>query len=220
MKTLVLALCTLILAAPTVANAKQAWVTDKLKITLRSGESTRHKILRELYAGTEMEVISSNPETGFTYVKTAKGHEGYVMSRFVSEQMPPVARVAALESKIRLLESSGDGEEVSILSQTVDELNVELLKLSQDNAALKTQLDQIMIDSGDALKVNGQHLEVLEKNKLLQNELSLMKAENERISSNNISDARINIGLAVVLGMILVLVFQHFTRRKSSSEWI
>jgi len=167
-----------------------------------------------------MEVISSNPETGFTYVKTAKGHEGYVMSRFVSEEMPPVARVAALESKIQLLESSGDASEVAILSQTVDELNVELLKLTQDNEKLKTELDQIMIDSGDALKVNSQHLEVLEKNKLLQNELSLQKAENERLSSNNASDSRINIGLAVVLGMILVLVFQHFTRRKSSSEWV
>ena len=41
------------------AFAKTAYVTDELKITLRSGESSTHRILRMLPTGERLTVLSS-----------------------------------------------------------------------------------------------------------------------------------------------------------------
>ena len=80
---------TLGLGAFTV-QAKTAYVTDEFKITLRSGESATHRILRMLPTGEKLNVLSSNPNNGYSKVRTASGAEGFVLTRQLVDQ--PVAR--------------------------------------------------------------------------------------------------------------------------------
>ena len=67
--TLLLVLCSV------SAFAKTAYVTDELKITLRSGESSTHRIIRMLPTGERLTVLSSDSGNGYSKVRTASGAE-------------------------------------------------------------------------------------------------------------------------------------------------
>lgn len=208
----------LLFAAP-ASLAEKAWVTEELKITLRSGESTRHKILRELLAGTELNVISSNPETGFTKVITEKGHEGYVMSRFVNTEEPAVSRVRKLEAQIATLQSSDSGSQITLLEQTVEGLNEEITRVEEENQTLREEIDNITSLSGDATKISKQHREILERNELLENELNVAKAENARLADNRKRDGVIDGVVAVIIGILIAIIVPRVASSRGSSEW-
>ena len=54
-----LLLC-LLLLLPGLLTAETRYVTDIAKITLRTGESTSHRIIRMLSSGTSLKVLSNN----------------------------------------------------------------------------------------------------------------------------------------------------------------
>ena len=201
------------------AAAETAWVTEDLKITLRSGESTRHKILRELYVGSSLTVVSENPETGFTKVITEKGHEGYVMSRFVSAEKPYKVQLAEAKAQLKTLGKGNAGEQLNLLQNTIDELNAELGQLEAENRKLNDELTQINAASGDAIKISEQHLDVLERNELLENQLSVAQAENMRLSDNRKREGYIHGVIAMIIGMIAALVIPNLKGSKRNSEW-
>ena len=68
--TLLLILCS------TAAFAKTAYVTDELKITLRTGESATHRIARMLPTGERLTVLSTTPATGYSKVRTSSVPRG------------------------------------------------------------------------------------------------------------------------------------------------
>ena len=65
----------------TTVYAKTAYVTDELKITLRTGESATHRIARMLPTGEKLTVLSTNEKTGYSKVRTTGGAEGFVLTR-------------------------------------------------------------------------------------------------------------------------------------------
>ena len=91
----IVTLCLMLLSAAVLAQT--AYVTDEFKITLRSGESATHRILRMLPTGEQVTVLSSNPDTGYSKVRTSGGAEGFVLTRQLVDQ--PVARDRLAPSK-------------------------------------------------------------------------------------------------------------------------
>ena len=92
--TLLLILCS------AAAFAKTAYVTDELKITLRTGESATHRIARMLPTGERLTVLSTNPATGYSKVRTAGGSEGFVLTRQLVDQPVARDRLAAAEAEV------------------------------------------------------------------------------------------------------------------------
>ena len=61
--------------------AESLYVTDQLKLTLRSGPSTEHKILAVVESGQKVEMLE--PGEDWSKVRTANGKEGYVLARYL-----------------------------------------------------------------------------------------------------------------------------------------
>ena len=83
----------LTLALITAAGLAQAedtrYVTDQLEATLRTGESVTHRITKMLPSGTAVEVLSTNPKTGYSRVRMQDGKDGYILTRHLMEEAPP-----------------------------------------------------------------------------------------------------------------------------------
>ncbi len=59
-----------LLAAAGLAQAAETrYVTDQLEATLRTGESVTHRITKMLPSGTTVEVLSTNPKTGYSRIR-------------------------------------------------------------------------------------------------------------------------------------------------------
>ena len=83
----------LVLTLPLLATAaigQSLYVSDELVITVRSGPATTNPILTNLRAGDRVEVLEVDQEIGYSLIRAADGMEGWVVSRYLTEQ--PIAR--------------------------------------------------------------------------------------------------------------------------------
>jgi len=81
--------------------AETMYVTDVLKLTLRSGPSTEHKILSVIESGQQVEIME--PGDDWTLVRLANGKEGYVLSRYLTPEPTHNVRLEQLQSKHKAL---------------------------------------------------------------------------------------------------------------------
>ena len=81
------------------------------------------------------------------------------------------------------------------------------------------ELRKIRALSADAINLNQRYQDLLEKHELVQTEFDAVRAENDRLKSNNtINQWLFGAGL-VIFGMFLMLVLPAFTRQKRYSDW-
>ncbi len=66
----------------TVAGAETMYVSDMLKLTLRTGPSTENKILAVIESGQQLELLESGRE--WSRVQLPNGKEGWVLSRYLT----------------------------------------------------------------------------------------------------------------------------------------
>jgi len=81
--------------------AESLYVTDQLKLTLRSGPSTEHKILAVVESGQKVEMLE--PGEDWSMVRTANGKEGYVLTRYLMPDPTHSVRLERLQTKHKAL---------------------------------------------------------------------------------------------------------------------
>ena len=93
-----------LLSIPTITIAETVrYVTDKLEIPLRSGQGTQFGIRKMLPSGAKLEVLEIDP-AGYSKVRTAKGTDGWVLTRYLNNVGSARDRLAASEQKVVNLE--------------------------------------------------------------------------------------------------------------------
>ena len=70
-----------------VAHAESVWVSDQFEIMLRTGPSNSNAIQRMLGSGTKLETLETDAETGYSRVRTAAGTEGWVLTRYLMDNL-------------------------------------------------------------------------------------------------------------------------------------
>lgn len=69
-----------------VVWAETMYVSDTIKIMLRTGPGVDHKIIAMIRSGEEVEVIE--PDEKWTRVRLPSGKEGWILSRFLTSKQP------------------------------------------------------------------------------------------------------------------------------------
>jgi SH3 domain protein len=79
------------------ALAGTVYVKGVMKITMRTGPGVDHKIVTMVKSGDSLEIIESNE--AWSHVRASKGREGWVLTRFVTPEVPVVLLVDGLKKK-------------------------------------------------------------------------------------------------------------------------
>lgn len=119
----------------TAIHAKTMYVSDNLKITLRSGPSTQNKILAVLESGQVVEVINLGDE--WTQVRQANGKEGWVLSRYLIPNATHNLRLERLEGKHKNLMA-----QAAALIEENNKLKAESRKLRTEFETNQKQMQQ------------------------------------------------------------------------------
>lgn len=220
MKTFTTLLLVLVLFSAT-ALARTAYVTDELRITLRTGESASHRILRMLPTGEKLTVLSSNAETGYSKVRTNSGVEGYVLTRQLVDQPVARDRLAAAEAEVAALKAA-PGELSSRLAKLTDEHKALLAEHEQLKQA-KTQVDQefaaLQRTASNAVRIANERNELRKQVASLTREVEDVKQQNRELE-NKTAQNWFLIGAGVVVGGILLgLILPHLRVRRRKSSW-
>jgi len=89
-------ICLILSLTAAMAETKY-YINDTMTITMRTGPATDRKIIALLGVGQELEILKSENE--WTLVRLPNGKEGWVISRFITDQTPNEIQLERLKSK-------------------------------------------------------------------------------------------------------------------------
>lgn len=207
MKTLgqavsVLVLC--IVAAGT-ADAQSAWVSDQFEVLLRTGPSTEHAIRLTMSSGTELDVLESDPDSGYTRVRTRAGTEGWVLSRYLMSEPPARQQLERLTAQ--LTDASAEGSTLTSQLQAIqtqyDQARRTIESLEQNNAALQAELEEIKSTAANAISIDRQNKDLRQQLTDAEIKVSILQQENEELASQKTRNWFLAGALVLLVGIIL-----------------
>ena len=219
MKNCALALVLLFGLAP--LQAEERYITDQFEITMRSGESTGHKILRMLPSGFKVELIGSNKASGYSHVRLPDGKQGYVLTR---QLMPiPSARDRLVAAEKRLEELQQEPGKLSAqlakLQGEHQSLQVDSQNLLNEKAQLDKELESIRRTASNAIQISNERNELRKMVAQLTHQVEELKQENRELSNNsNQQWFLIGAGI-VVLGIVIGLILPHLRFQRRKNTW-
>ncbi|MDX2486045.1 MAG: TIGR04211 family SH3 domain-containing protein [Gammaproteobacteria bacterium] len=203
------------------AIAETGYITDQLKITLRSGESTTHKVVRMLPSGTAVTVLSRNSNTNYAKVRMADGTTGYVLNRMLLTERPARERLAEAEQQLVVLsqEPGKLSSQLASLQEIHAALQQQFAEMGNENDNLKQEVIRLSKVAQDPLRVAGERDDAVERSQHLSDELDILKLKNQRLTDKTEQNWFL-IGAGVVIaGIILGLLLPHMRVKKNRSEW-
>jgi SH3 domain protein len=211
----------LLMALAASGGAQTRYVTDEFQITMRSGESSSHRILRMLETGTALRVLSTNAETGYSKVVTGDGREGFVLTRQLVDQPVARDRLVALQERLRELEAA-PGELSAKLAALQDE-HTELQRahreLQQIKENIESELTSLQRTAANAVRISNERDELRKQVVALTREAEDLKQERRELE-NSSTQRWFLIGAGVVTGGILIgLILPRLRVRRRRDSW-
>jgi len=208
------------ISLPQTAVAETFYVSDQLRITLRSGQGNQFQIIRALESGTPLEVTEQT-DTGYSQVRLEDGTEGWVRSQYLVNE--PIAKDKLSKAELKLKK----------LTKSLGTIKTERDSLREENKVLgnaKQRLDKDIASLSDKVKYITEvaakpQLELETSNtRLQQANLELEKGMQRLGQENQVLRDRSNrewfiAGAGVLIaGMLLGLILPKI-RWKRKSSW-
>lgn len=217
-------LCALTLApSPALAQAGDVrYVTDKLYVPLRSGKSQSHRILHKgLPSGTQVTVLETDEEAGYSLIRTRRGLEGWILTRYLD--LDPVAEIklAQVSARVQELEEENSNLKKAFTNAagSSKEAKSVIAELEEENTRLAKELEEIKRISADAIKLDQEYQVLSEAKQMLKDKVDVLETENSRLRDNHENEAFLNGAFAVILGILAAVIIPRLKPRKRS-EWI
>jgi SH3 domain protein len=212
-------LCLLALAA-SAADAQTRYVSDRLEITMRTGTSTQHSIIRMLPSGARLDVLEVDAPTGYTRVRAADGTEGWVLSRYLMDRPAAREQLEAATSRLETLTAR-----VAELTSQVEVLRGERSTLDAERSGLGAEAEELRAELERIKRVSASAMELDKANRDLRTRLAAaeqagddLRMEVAELKRNTQRDWFVAGAGVLVLGLVLGLVIPRlrFHRR---SRW-
>jgi SH3 domain protein len=214
----ILAIVCLFLTLVTTAQAETLYVSDRLEITMRSGKSTSHGIIRMLRSGTPVEVLQVDEAEGYTKVR-AQGKEGWVLSRYLMRGAAARDRLVEAEKKLAELELENRQLATSIqgLKGDKETLDKSRANLEAENRKIGQELAEIHRTASSALAIDNENKELKSRVVSLERDMQSLQQENQNLKDRTARDWFMVGAAVLLLGIIVGLIIPRIRLRKKSS---
>lgn len=203
------------------AQAQTVYISDEYRVPLRKSPCPRCAILhRGIKSGSALTLVETNDE-GWSNVKTKGGMDGWMPSHYLQKELPARDQLAATKAKYEALQVkySTQSDELKSLKQDHAKITTELKNTQSSRDGINSELKNIKKISSNAISINQQNRELLERNGILQSEIDILTAANERLTNSERNTWFLYGAFAVVMGAILTVIIPRLKRRKRFSEW-
>jgi SH3 domain protein len=125
MKTQLCSILLILVLTVPAAYGEPAWVSDEFEIMLRSGPSTSNAIQLMVTSGMQLEVLERDPDSGYSRVSTQAGTEGWVLTRYLMNEMSAREQLETLSSDLTNANSRGTslGSQLTSIKSEYDAAN-------------------------------------------------------------------------------------------------
>ena len=215
-KLLALACLTCLLTGHAMAETN--YISDQLEVTLRSGKSTSHSIIRMLRSGTPVEVLDQDKDSGYTLVR-AQGKEGWVLTRYLMKG--PVPRDQLAEAQKKLAELDLQNRKLMTTMQNLKDEKGEIEKanssMDADYRKVSQELSEIKRTASSALAIDSENKDLKSRLVALERSLQTLQQENESLKDRTARDWFMLGAGVLLIGILVGLVIPRIRWRKKSS---
>ena len=198
------------------------YITDRLYVPLRSGKSVNHRILHKgLPSGTQVTVLETDPEAGYSLIRTRRGLEGWIITRYLDPDPVAAIKLAEVSQKVEKLETENRNLKKAFnnAAGSSKEANQVIAELEVENEKLARELEEIKRISANAIKLDREYQVLSEAKQMLKDKVDVLETENNRLRENHENEAFLNGAFAVILGILAAIIIPRLRPRKRS-EWI
>lgn len=154
--------CLFLLTATALAETTY-YINDSMKITMRTGPATDRKIIALLSIGQEVEILKAEDE--WTMVRLPNGKEGWVISRFLTDQTPDSIQLGALKNNYSVLQKKAALliEENKALKEENKKLSIDLTNSENNRKDLSKSFETLKRESKQFLDLQAKYKESTSK---------------------------------------------------------
>jgi SH3 domain protein len=214
----ILSLACFIAVAPALAETR--YVTEALEVPVRTGRTLENKIVKMLPSGSPVEVLGGDDE-GYTRVRTAKGMEGWILTRYLVEQPSARERLATLET-----DNANLREQVRDLTQGLATSNAEAQELHRsttglqgENTALRQELEALRRAAARPVEVAQENERLRRELEATRGDLDSARARAEALGNSAYRQWFVTGGGVALGGLVLGLILPRFYKRRRRSSW-
>ncbi|NOX76837.1 MAG: TIGR04211 family SH3 domain-containing protein [Gammaproteobacteria bacterium] len=213
---LILGLC--LFSLTITASAEVRYVIDNLIITMRSGQSTQHQVLRTWPSNTQLEILETTKK--YSRVRGPDGTEGWVLNQYITAKPTAKLRLAATQKKLARAEKENARltTELTKLQNQENALSKQQRELSSDNKKQLDELTHLRRVAAKPLKLENENQRLKKGLLELEGQHELLRQENQMLTDSSDRDWFLNGAGVVVLGIIIGLVAPRLRMRKKS-KW-
>ncbi len=212
---------------PSPLMAETQYVIPSSEIPVRRGQGNDYKIVALISDGTEVEVIERGDS--YSLVRLENDKEGWILTRFLSDDPPLTEVVAALTSeneaiKLKeqesaeklLMQEQQSAQKQEELTQALAEIKQQLEATAAQRDAITAAFEKLKKDTANVVEIKQNLANTITENKSIKQKLSGFTRENEELKS----DDRLNWFLAgggvLLLGIIIGKITTRSRKRKPS----
>jgi SH3 domain protein len=214
-----LVLALLLVAA--AAHAQTRYVSDKLGVELRRGPSTEYLILRNLEAGTALEVLEQDAAAGYSRVRIAdQDTEGWILTRFLTTEPSARERLASAERNLTTARTKiGDLErQVADLSAQLETTRTDLSQTKTTHGEVSRELADIRTAAANVVEIRDQNQSLTKRLAQRDEQVQKLTVDNEALLARD-TQTWFLIGAGVLFAGIVVGLVAPTLRRKRRSDW-
>jgi SH3 domain protein len=157
--------------------AQTVYVSDVIRISVRSGPGNEHKAVTVVESGQQLEMLKPGEE--WSQVRTGNGTDGYMLSRFLTPEQPMRFRFEQIQEKHKALTAQAAGlvEENNRLKAERDQSAAVLERHKKQTDSLREEFEAFKREAADvtALKARNEALTA----ELEQEKRALQALENQ-----------------------------------------
>lgn len=206
-----------LLAVSHSAAAETRYVVDKLIITMRSGQSTQHQILRTWPSNTALELLESGEK--YSRVRGPDGTEGWVLNQYITAK--PTARLLLKDAQQKLAKAESENvrlkAELAELQTKESSVSKQQRELSRENKKQADELTHLRRVAAKPLKLENENQRLKKELLDLENQHELLRQENQMLGDSSDREWFLNGAGVIILGIIIGLVAPRLRVRKKSS---
>lgn len=207
----------ILLACTTSALAESRYVVDTLLITVRTGQSTQHQILKTVPSSTKLELLET--AENYSRVRTPDGTEGWVLNQYITDKPTAKLLLAAAETKAAKLseENAKLKAELADVSGKASEVNKEHSSLNREYKKLTEEVTHLRAVAAKPLKLENENQQLKKQLLDLENAHELLRQENQVLSDSSDREWFLNGAGVIIVGIILGLIIPRLRTQKKSS---
>jgi SH3 domain protein len=138
-------------------QAETMYVSDNLSVTVRTGQGATHKIIALIKSGQRVEVLEKGDQ--WTLARLQNGKEGWVLTRYLINDIPKGIQLAALQTKYANVAAQAESlkEENNRLKSDNKKLSVTLAESQKAYHSLQGDHETLKADSAGFLEMKSNY---------------------------------------------------------------